>query len=75
MRSCFGMGGRSAWDETAVLIAVRGEDCGAFNVNRGTYRMTGRKGENVWIPDEGSRDCRVSERLSKRYLNLKKLSP
>ena len=65
IRRCFGMGGRSSWDETAVLIAVRGEDCDAFNVNRGTYRMVGAKGENEWAPDETSRNCRVSERLSK----------
>ena len=65
LRRCFGMGGRSAWDETAVLIAVRGEDSGSFNLDRGTYRMVGKDGADEWIPDEASRDCRVTEKLSK----------
>ena len=65
MRSCFGMGGRSAWDETAVLIAVRGDRPDYFNINRGTYRMVGKAGDDEWVPDEESRNCRVSEKLAK----------
>ena len=60
-----GPGGRSAWDETAVLIAVRGTEP-YFNVERGTYRMVGEKGENVWTPDEkNGPHLRVTEKLSK----------
>ena len=65
MRHCFGMGGRASWDETAVLAAVRGETS-YFNVHRGTYRMTGDKGENQWVPDEeGGRHLRITEKLNK----------
>ena len=65
LRSCFGMGGRSAWDETAALIAVRGTDR-YFNVERGTYRMVGEKGDNEWAPDaENGPHLRVTEKLSK----------
>jgi len=61
----FGMGGRSAWDETAVLAAVRGEER-YFNVHRGEYRMVGEKGEDVWVPDEANgRHMRLTEKLNK----------
>lgn len=62
--SCNGRTGRSAWDETAVLIAVRGVDS-YFNIERGTYRMVGTDGRNEWIADPNARDCRVTEKLSK----------
>ena len=59
------MSGRSAWDETAVLAAVRGTDA-YFNVHRGTYRMIGTDGKNEWAPDE---ECgphlRIAEKVSK----------
>ena len=59
------MPGRSAWDETAVLIAVRGIDR-YFNVRRGTYRMVGDTGENEWVPDEeNGPHLRVTEKVDK----------
>ena len=62
---CFGTGGRSAWDETAVLAAVRGEDS-LFNVSRGTFRMVGEKGANVWIPnEENGPHVRITEKTPK----------
>ena len=62
---CFGMGGRAAWDETAVLAAVRGEEA-YFNVHRGTYKMIGDTGENVWIPDEeNGPHIRITEKVNK----------
>ena len=65
LQTCNGMGGRSAWDETAVLIAVRGIDR-YFNVHRGTFRMIGDKGENEWIPDEeNGPHLRVTEKVNK----------
>ena len=65
LRSQYGMGGRSAWDETAVLIAVRGTDR-YFNVERGTYRMVGDKGDDEWAPDaESGPHLRVTEKLAK----------
>lgn len=64
LRSGYGMGGRSAWDETAVLIAVRGTER-YFNTERGTYRMVGPGGENEWAPDENGPHLRVTEKLAK----------
>jgi len=65
-RNCFGIGGRSAWDQTAVLIAVRGADryC---NTTRGTFRMMDEKGNDEWIPDpENGRHLRITEKVPKR---------
>lgn len=60
-----GLGGRAAWDETAVLIAVRGTER-YFNVHRGTYRMVGADGENSWSPDEeNGPHLRVTEKVNK----------
>ena len=65
LRSCFGVGGRAAWDETAVLAAVRGTD-GYFNVHRGAYRMVGEAGDDEWLPDEeNGPHVRITEKLSK----------
>ena len=65
LRNCNGMLGRSAWDETAVLIAVRGTEP-LFNVHRGTFRMVGDKGEDEWVPDEeNGPHLRVTERVNK----------
>ena len=65
LRRCYGMGGRSAWDETAALIAVRGIEP-YFNVERGTYRMVGNDGANEWAPDEeNGPHLRVTERMPK----------
>ncbi len=65
LRSSFGMGGRSAWDETAVLAAVRGEQS-YFNVHRGEYRMVGGVGDDEWVPDEeNGRHLRITEKLNK----------
>ncbi len=65
-RECYGMGGRSAWDETAVLAAVRGE-ARYFNVYRGRYRMIGNNGENEWAPDEeNGPHARLGEKVHKR---------
>ena len=65
LRRCYGMGGRSAWDETAVLVAVRGIEP-YFNAERGTFRMVGNKGDNEWAPDaENGRHLRITEKLSK----------
>ena len=65
LRRSFGVGGRSAWDETAVLIAVRGTDP-YFNVERGMYRMVGDDGTDEWVPDaQRGPHLRITEKLSK----------
>ena len=64
LRCQFGMGGRSAWDETAVVVAVRGADryC---HVERGTYRMLGANGEDEWAPGEEGPHLRLQTKISK----------
>jgi len=65
LRRHFGMGGRAAWDETAVLVAVRGIER-YFNAERGSYRMVGDKGDDEWAPDdESGPHLRITEKLSK----------
>lgn len=65
LRDGFSLAGRAAWDETAVLAAVRGED-GLFNIRRGIYRMVGSAGENEWVPDEANGPhLRLTEKVSK----------
>ena len=65
LRECNGLAGRAAWDETAVLAAVRGAES-YFNVHRGTYRMVGAAGENEWIPDEeNGPHVRLTEKVNK----------
>ena len=64
LRGAFGMAGRAAWDQTAVLVAVRGTEP-YFNVTRGRYRMVGEDGANEWLPDENGPHLRVTEKVSK----------
>ena len=65
LRGCNGLAGRAAWDETAVLIAVRGTEP-LFNVHRGTYRMVGESGDDEWVPDEtNGPHARVTEKANK----------
>ena len=60
-----GASGRSAWDETAVLVAVRGAER-YFNTHRGTYRMIGDRGDDEWVPDEANGPhVRITEKLNK----------
>lgn len=67
-RDYFGVGGRAAWDETAVLVAVRGEAT-YCNLHRGTYRMLGDTGENEWVPDEANGPhVRLTEKTSKNEI-------
>ena len=53
--------GHPSWDESAVLIAVRG--LRYFNVERGTFKMVGEKGDDEWVPDAASPHCRVTVKL------------
>ena len=59
-----GINGRAAWDQTAVLIAVRGTRP-YFGEMRGTYRITGADGANEWVADERSAHFRVTEKMPK----------
>ena len=53
--------GHSSWDQTAVLIAVRGVDS-YFTPEYGTYEMTDEKGRDEWRYDLKSPSCRVLEK-------------
>jgi len=64
LRHCFGMGGRAAWDETAVLAAVR-DPARYFNLERGTYTMVGDQGDDEWGPAEDGPHTRITEKVSK----------
>lgn len=55
------MDGHPAWDQTAVLIAVRGWEP-YFSLQHGGYRMVGKDGENVWTDDAKSINGRVDEK-------------
>ena len=57
--------GHPSWDETAVIFAVRGAG-EVFGLERGTYRMTGKGGENEWIPGTNGRHQRLTEKMSKK---------
>ena len=58
------LGGHPSWDETAVLAAVR-DVSRYFNIERGTYRMVGTKGDDEWIGDPQSPNFRLTEKVSK----------
>ena len=53
--------GHSSWDQTAVLIAVRGVDS-YFTPEYGTYEMTDDKGRDEWRYDLKSPSCRILEK-------------
>lgn len=54
--------GRAAWDQIAVLAAVR--DPGRyFTLERGDYRITDEQGTSEWKADGGSRNVRIAERM------------
>ena len=36
-----------------------------FNIERGTYKMVGTKGDNVWIADTKSPNCRLVDKATK----------
>jgi len=58
------LAGHPSWDETAVLIAVRGWEP-YFNLERGRFEMVGDKGEDRWVADPASICGRVTEKMPK----------
>ena len=53
--------GHSSWDQTAVLLAVRGVDA-YFTPEYGTYEMTDDKGHDEWRYDLKSPSFRIIEK-------------
>lgn len=58
------LAGHPSWDETAVLIAVRGWEP-YFNLERGRYEMVGTDGSDRWVADSASASGRITEKLPK----------
>jgi inosine-uridine nucleoside N-ribohydrolase len=54
--------GRMSWDQTAVLVAIRGYEP-YFNVERGRFIITGDDGSNGWTEDPKGRDLRLVEKV------------
>ena len=52
------LAGHPSWDESAVLIAVRGENS-YFALEQGFYEMLDDRGHDVWRYDPTSASCRV----------------
>lgn len=67
--TCDQPAGHPSWDETAVLIAVEGWEKW-FNLERGTFKMVGAKGDDVWIPDPKSANGRVTEKVPRQEVGL-----
>lgn len=63
-RRWFGEGGRAAWDQTAVLAAVRGAES-YFNVERGVLTVDAGNGSNVWKASQDGPHMRITEKVPK----------
>ena len=57
--------GHPSWDETAILIAVRGWEP-YFDLERGMFEMVGTDGDDVWKPDPKSANGRVVEKMHRQ---------
>ena len=56
--------GHPSWDQTAVLIAVRGWEP-YFSIDRGRFEMVGADGDDRWVADPESRCGRITEKMPK----------
>lgn len=54
--------GRMSWDQTAVLVAIKGYEP-YYRVERGSIHLIDDEGSNRWIPDEKGRDFRLIEKV------------
>lgn len=61
-RSWDQIAGHPSWDESAILVAVRGEES-YFAVEKGFYEMTDDKGHDVWRYDPASSSCRILQKV------------
>ncbi len=57
-------GGHCAWDETTVLAGVRPPER-HYVVEHGRFVMTGKGGENVWVPDANAPGGRLADKVPK----------
>lgn len=54
--------GRMSWDQTAVLVAIKGYEP-FYTVERGTVRIINDEGANDWVPDEKGKHLRLIEKV------------
>lgn len=62
---CFAEGdpnGRMSWDQTAVLVAIKGYEP-FFRTERGTFSIISADGTNDWTPSENGKHLRLIEKL------------
>lgn len=54
--------GRMSWDQTAVLVAIKGYGP-YYSIERGTVRVVNEKGANDWTPSEQGKHIRLIEKV------------
>ena len=54
--------GRMSWDQTAVLVAIKGYEP-YYSIERGTVRVVNEKGANDWTPSEQGKHIRLIEKV------------
>lgn len=54
--------GRMSWDQTAVLVAIKGYEP-YYNIERGTFSIVNDEGANSWVANENGRDLRLIEKV------------
>ncbi|NQD70774.1 nucleoside hydrolase [Sphingobacterium shayense] len=55
--------GRSSWDQTAVLVAIKGYRP-FYDIKRGTMQINEKTGANSWIEDEAGRHAYLIKRAT-----------
>lgn len=62
---CFAEGdndGRMSWDQTAVLVAIKGYEP-YYNAERGQFIILDDEGKNGWIPDKAGKHIKLIEKV------------
>lgn len=54
--------GRMSWDQTAVLVAIKGHEP-YYTVEKGVFSITDTEGSNSWKADENGKHIRLIERV------------
>lgn len=54
--------GRMSWDQTAVLVAIKGYEP-YYSAERGTFKIINDEGSNSWVPGESGKHLRLIEKM------------
>lgn len=54
--------GRMSWDQTAVLVAIKGSEP-YYSIEKGIVRLTDEEGSNDWTPSENGQHIRLIEKM------------